>query len=205
MSLPFQELGTWIPDALFELRQNHCCRSTGEWAVDGPRVFSLGLAQDVRTSLREFRSEFSEEQQSSVKCLQDFRSSIRDFRSDLDEQRESLKVLQETDLVKHLGEARQVLADLQEERSWHHEAMKKLRESREDAIEIRDEHRKSYEEEVSDLEKRTENFRQMLQSALPMELDKRDQTLTKQTEEVFEKLQSWTQGRVNGGKVLADH
>lgn len=148
------------------------------------------LDKDVRTSLREFRSEFSEEQQSSVKCLQDFRLSIRDFRSDLDEQRESLKVLQETDLMKHLGDARQVLADLQEERSWHHEAMKKLRESRE-------EQKKSYEEEVSDLDKRSENFRQMLRSALPMELDKRDQSLTKQTEELFEKLQSWTQGQLD--------
>jgi hypothetical protein len=45
MTLPFQELGTWIPDALFALPQNHCCLWRRAVAADGPSnvfCFSLG-------------------------------------------------------------------------------------------------------------------------------------------------------------------
>ena len=166
------------------------------------------LDKDLRTSLREFRHESSEEQQTAATSLQDVRTSLREVRSDLDEQRESLKLLQDMDFAKNLGEARQVLADLQEERCWHQDAMKKLRESHEDQKQRR-------EEEHAELEKRTDHFRKMLESALPTELDKRDQNLTKQSEQLLaqmeskhsteheqmlqrlEKIQNWTKGRID--------
>eukprot|EP00913_Durusdinium_trenchii_P032056 g30021.t1 len=122
------------------------------------------LDKDLRTALRELRSDASE----------DVRSSLRDLRSDLEEQREALKSLQElrrgtggleAPVVGQLGDARQALADLQEERQWHEDAMKQLRDN---------------------LDQRVEGFRQMLESTLPNdELEKRHQVLTQHMEQLM--------------------